>query len=139
VRKPNTSAIFFILAILAFSQCGTPGKNMPVTEGIAVIGNDRMQEINIAVENFYFIPSRITVVVNVPVRLIMQNHSHIVPHNISLHAPDAGLDIDQNIGLGKKVIVEFTPTKIGEYPFFCDKDGHAKKGMQGTLIVRDSQ
>jgi len=30
----------------------------------------------------------------------------------------------------------FTPTKAGEYEFFCHVDGHAKKGMKGTIVVR---
>jgi FtsP/CotA-like multicopper oxidase with cupredoxin domain len=29
----------------------------------------------------------------------------------------------------------FTPTEAGDYHFFCHVDGHAKKGMTGTLVV----
>jgi uncharacterized cupredoxin-like copper-binding protein len=31
--------------------------------------------------------------------------------------------------------VHFTPTQAGEYPFHCDVDGHAKKGMRGVIVV----
>jgi uncharacterized cupredoxin-like copper-binding protein len=37
---------------------------------------------------------------------------------------------------GKKN-VRFTPTQVGEYPFFCKVDGHSKKGMTGTIVVVD--
>jgi len=123
------------MALAFLAGCGTPGKNLPVTEATATIGPDRIQEINVEVASFYFKPSRIQVVVNMPVRLILKSSTFIIPHNFSLHAPEAGVDIDQNVGSGKKVMVEFTPTKTGEYSFFCDKDGHATKGMAGTLVV----
>ena len=29
----------------------------------------------------------------------------------------------------------FTPTTVGEYPFFCKVGGHSKKGMTGTIVV----
>jgi uncharacterized cupredoxin-like copper-binding protein len=73
---------------------------------------------------------------DVPVRLLVSNKTFIVPHNFSLHAPDAGIDVDQDVGAGRTVMVEFTPTAAGEYQFFCDKDGHKKKGMVGTLVVK---
>jgi uncharacterized cupredoxin-like copper-binding protein len=127
--------IFILIIISLAAGCGTPGKNMPVTEGTAVMGADRVQLLNVQVESFYFKPSRIQVVVNQPVRLILKSGALIIPHNITLHAPEAGIDINRGIGPGKTVAIEFTPTKTGEYSFFCGKDGHAKKGMGGTLVV----
>jgi plastocyanin domain-containing protein len=123
------------MAIILAGGCGTPGKNVPVTEGTAVPDQSGVQILNVQVNNFYYNPSRIVIEVNRPVRLIMKNTSHIVPHNISIHAPDAGIDINRNLGPRKRITVEFTPTKTGEYPFFCAKDGHANKGMTGTLVV----
>ena len=136
--KPNIVGLVIIgLATLIFTAgCGTPGKNLPVTTAAATVGTDNVQVVNVQVKSFYFKPSRIEVVANKPVRLVLTKSSLIVPHNFSLHAPDAGIDIDKNVGHGNKVIVEFTPTKPGEYQFFCDKDGHAKKGMVGTLVVK---
>ena len=116
--------------------CGTTaGKNLPVTEGTASIGESNIQEISVQVESFFFKPSRIQVVAGIPVRMTLKSGAFIIPHNFSIHAPDAGIDINQNIGHGKTVVVEFTPTKPGEYPFYCAKDSHAEKGMTGTLVV----
>jgi len=38
---------------------------------------------------------------------------------------------------GDVVTITIIPTKVGEYRFFCGKDGHAKKGMVGFLIVKE--
>jgi plastocyanin domain-containing protein len=128
--------ILYVSGLLAVCSCGTPGKNLPVTEGTATMTADRIQEIKLELHDFYFKPSKIYVVVDVPVRLLVSNKTIIVPHNFSLHAPETGIDIDQDVGARKTVVIEFTPTKIGEYQFFCDKDGHMKKGMVGTLAVK---
>lgn len=121
------------------SGCGTPGKNLPVSEVTAVAGADHVQEVAVKVASFYFKPNRIQVAVNLPVRLILKSDTFIIPHNFSLHAPEAGIDINQNVGHGKKVVVEFTPTKTGEYPFYCGKGGHSGKGMTGVLVVLPEQ
>jgi plastocyanin domain-containing protein len=117
-------------------SCGTPGKKLPVSEATANMGANHVQELAVQVESFYFKPSRILVEVNVPVRLTLKRGSLIIPHNFSLHAPEAGIDIDQDVSHGKPVVVKFTPTRVGEYSFYCAKDGHAHKGMAGTLVVK---
>jgi plastocyanin domain-containing protein len=136
-RKTFLIGLFALLTSLLTTGCGTPGKNMPVTEATSVIGADQVQEVRVEVNSFYFKPSRIIVAVNRPVRLIFSSKTLIIPHNFSIQAADAGMNIDKDIGAGKTVAVEFTPTKTGEYEFYCDKDGHHKKGMQGILVVRE--
>ncbi len=136
----NTKRILIIgigvgLIVSLYLGCGTPGKNLPVTEVTAKLGIDNFQEVSVDVESFYFKPNRIQVMANVPVRLTLKSGTLIIPHNFSLHAPEAGIDVNQNIGHGKTAIVEFTPTKTGEYSFYCAKDGHMHKGMTGTLVV----
>jgi plastocyanin len=126
-----------LLITMFIVGCGTPGKNLPVTEATAAIGADQVQEVKVEVNSFYFKPSRINVLVSTPVRLILKNKALIIPHNISMDSPDAGLKFDKDIGAGRTVTVEFTPNKAGEYLFFCDKDGHKNKGMTGTIVVKE--
>jgi len=134
--RVNMQNAFYAMIIIALlGGCGTPGKNLPVTEVTAELGAGRFQEVAIDVESFYFKPNRIKVIVNIPVRITLKSGALIIPHNFSLHAPEAGIDIDQNIGHGQTAIVEFIPAKTGQYSFFCAKDGHAHKGMTGTLVV----
>ena len=125
-----------IMPLVLIVGCTTSGKNLPVTESHASLGDGNIQIDTIAVESFFFKPSRVEVMVNVPVRLVLKSGAFIIPHNFSLHAPEAGIDIDQDISHGKTAIVEFTPTKAGEYQFYCGKGTHADKGMTGTLVVK---
>lgn len=137
IRGSNLSVRMAALALIVMAAgCGTPGKNLPVSEETAVKGADDAQEVFVKVASFYFKPNRILVTVNRRVRLILKSDTFIIPHNFTLHAPDAGIDVNQNVGHGKRVVVEFTPTKTGEYHFFCSKDGHSGKGMAGTLVVK---
>ena len=136
-RRNRSWRVATLVAVMV--GCGTPGKNLPVTEGTAVIDTDNIQEIHVRVESFYFEPSRIHVLVDIPVRMVLKSGTFIIPHNLSIDAPEAGIEIDLDIGHGKTATVEFTPTKEGEYPFFCNKGSHVKKGMTGTLVVEPRQ
>jgi plastocyanin len=126
-----------LFALALISGCTTSGKNLPVTESRAALSPNNIQVDTIRVESYFFEPSRIEVTVNVPVRLVLKSGAFIIPHNFSLHAPEAGIDIDQDVGHGKTAVVEFTPTKAGEYQYYCDKGSHADKGMTGTLVVAE--
>jgi plastocyanin domain-containing protein len=136
LKPAKRTLALLVLGFLAAFGCGTPGKNLPVSEGTAIMTAGQIQEIKVQLHDFYFKPNRINVIVDVPVRLIVTNETIIVPHNFSLIAPGAGLDIVKDVGASRTVVIEFTPTRPGEYQFFCDKDKHMKKGMTGILVVR---
>lgn len=107
----------------------------------AQVSEDGIQRIEIKVESYSFIPDHIVVKVNEPVEFIIKSHSKVVPHNLAMDYPEAGLKIDQDIAPGKVEKVSFTPKKIGTYEFYCNKKGlfgsHKKKGMKGILEVID--
>jgi plastocyanin domain-containing protein len=124
---------------LSAASCTTSGTKLPMSEETAVIGSDNIQNIELRVESFFFKPNRIVVYVDIPVRLTLKSGAFIIPHNFTLYAPEAGIEINQNVGHGKKVVVTFTPTKVGEYSFYCGKDSHAGKGMTGTLVVKSRE
>ena len=89
--------------------------------------------------SYFFEPSRIVVKVNMPVEIKITKESGMTPHNIVVKAPEAGMDISVNIGSEPKTIT-FTPTKAGEYPFYCDKKlpfvkSHRERGMEGVIVV----
>jgi plastocyanin len=86
--------------------------------------------------SYWFRPDRISVRAGAPVELRIDRDTALVPHNFSLHAPDAGIDVDLDLGGGLNV-VRFTPSKAGEYAFYCDLGSHEEKGMHGTLVVRE--
>jgi plastocyanin domain-containing protein len=102
---------------------------------------DGVQRVEILAGSYFFDPNTIIVKVNVPVELKIRREPGMIPHNIVLKAPDAGIDIRQELKETPEII-KFTPTKTGTYPFDCDKkvlffESHKDKGMTGTLEVRD--
>lgn len=107
----------------------------------ATIDNDGVQRVEILGGGYFFNPNHIIVKVNVPVELKVRKESGIVPHNIVMKAPEAGIDFDESMGSEPKVI-KFTPTKTGKYKFYCSKrflffESHREKGMEGVLEVSD--
>jgi plastocyanin domain-containing protein len=105
----------------------------------ASVDEDGIQRITVLGGNYFYDPDYIIVKVNVPVELIMQKESGIVPHNIVIQEPEAGMDIRESM-ISKPQIITFTPAKVGRYPFYCDKKlfffkSHREKGMEGILEV----
>lgn len=122
-----------ILALVAGCESGL---ERPVREVTAQVGSDQIQRVKVIAHSFYFDPNRIVVKRGVPVELTVKNGAMFVPHNLSCEAQEAGIEVFADVGMfyGSKT-VRFTPTQTGEFHFFCHVDGHAKKGMTGTLVV----
>ncbi len=124
-----------VLGLALMSGCAS-GLNRPVREVTARPGPDHVQRVTITAHSFYFDPNRVVVRRGIPVELTIRNGAMLVPHDFSCDARDAGIEVDAGVRMfrGSKT-VRFTPTRAGEYPFHCDVDHHAKKGMTGTLVV----
>ncbi len=105
----------------------------------ATISEDGVQRVEVLGGGYFFDPDRIIVKVNVPVELKVRKEPGIVPHNIVIKAPEAGIDFEESLSTEPKII-RFTPTKPGSYPMYCDKkllffESHREKGMEGVLEV----
>jgi len=77
--------------------------------------------------------------VNIPVELKVRKEPGIIPHNIVMKSPEAGMDFKVSLDTDPKII-RFTPTKVGIFPFYCDKkllffESHRDKGMEGVIEV----
>ena len=107
--------------------------NHPHNTITAVPSTDGVQHVKVVAHSFWFEPDSIVVRAGVPVELKLVNASWIVPHNFSMRAPDAGVEVHQNISW--PVTVRFTVREPGTYAFFCHEDKHAGKGMTGTLTA----
>jgi len=107
----------------------------------ATIGDDGVQRVEIVGGSYFFKPDHVIVKVNVPVELKVRKEGWLVPHDIVIDAPDAGITVRESLSTESKVI-RFTPTKVGKYPFYCSKKppfmaSHREKGMEGLLEVVD--
>jgi plastocyanin len=106
---------------------------------VAKVGDDGVQRVEVVGGSNYFEPKQIVVQVNKPVELLVRKEGGLIPHNIIVKAPEAGINF--NVGLGDKFqAIRFTATKTGKYAIYCDKrflwfQTHQEKGMEGTIEV----
>jgi plastocyanin domain-containing protein len=108
---------------------------------VAKVDSDGVQKVDVLGGSYFFDPNYIVVKVNVPVELRIAKEPGLTPHNFILKAPEAGIDLIQELGK-EPVVVKFTPTKPGKYAFHCDKKllffkSHKEKGMGGILEVTE--
>ena len=124
-----------VLCALLLAGCAS-GVGRPVHEIHAISDADGVQRVTVTAHAFYFDPNKVIVQANRPVELTVKNHSMFVPHNFSCVAPQAGIQVDEGMGMfWDGETAKFTPTAAGEYSFFCKVDHHSKKGMMGTIVV----
>ncbi len=135
---PVGSLLLAALLVLA-DGCGTSGAKLPVSEVTAKTDSSGVQIVEIEAHSFYFKPNRVVVEAGKPVEMTIRFKSFFTPHNLTCAYSEAGITIDKSAGFmsfKKTKGVRFTPTKPGEYAFYCGVDSHMKKGMTGTLVVR---
>lgn len=105
----------------------------------AVTDADGVQRVEVLGGGYFFKPNHIIVRVNLPVELKVRKEGGIVPHDIVIDSPEAGMKVRESLSSDQKVIT-FTPTKVGRYPFYCSKKppffkSHREKGMEGVIEV----
>lgn len=128
-----------ILMLVLFT--GSANAAAEKKEFVAKIDPDGVQRVEVLAGSYFFDPNYIVVKVNVPVEMKISKESGMIPHDIVLKAPEAGMDFKQELSDSPQII-RFTPTKTGKFTFYCDKkllffESHKDKGMVGTLEVRD--
>jgi plastocyanin len=134
MRAVHLLIILFVFAGIALAQEAEKKKVY-----MATINADGVQKVEILGSEYFYEPDYIIVRKGIPVEFIIKKEQSIVPHNIVIKEPDAGIDIKESMGTRQKVI-RFTPLEAGKYPFYCDKKllffkSHREKGMEGILEV----
>ena len=129
-----------LISVVILFMSLTYGTGAERKEFTASLDQDGMQRLEVLSGSYFFDPNYIIVKVKVPVQMRIRKEG-LTPHDFVLQHPDAGMDI--KVGLGTDpVVVNFTPTKTGAYPFYCSKgfffmSSHREKGMEGVLEVRE--
>lgn len=126
-----------LLFLLGTAHAQDPEERITVQK--AIVNDKGVQSIEIVGGNYYFKPNYIIVKKNIPIELSVRKEPGIIPHNIIVDAPEAGVYIKESISTTQKTI-EFTLTKTGRYSFYCDKKllffkSHREKGMTGIIEV----
>lgn len=98
------------------------------------------RSIVVTLGDYRFMPDTISALTGETVRLELNNTDNLTPHNFSLQAAEAGLDVDVDVSAGHTEVIEITPLAAGTYTFFCNKKlpfmkSHRDHGMEGTLVV----
>ena len=106
---------------------------------IVTVDKDGVQRVEILGSDYFFKPAHIIVKVNLPVELKIRKDGYMIPHNIIIDAPEAGIKFNETLSRDPKAVT-FTPTRVGTYPMYCDKKppfmaSHREKGMEGLLEV----
>jgi plastocyanin domain-containing protein len=106
---------------------------------VVTVDKDGVQRVDVLAGEYFFQPRHIVVKVNMPVELKVRKEALIIPHDIVIDAPLAGITVNESLSRDPKSI-SFTPTKSGTYPMFCSKkppfmSSHREKGMEGLLEV----
>ena len=130
----NTGWLAASLAMVALTGCSS-GLRHPVREVTANTAGG-VQRVSIVAHTWWFDPNRVVLKAGQPVELTVRNGAFMVPHNLTCFEKDAGIELSANLGAlhGRKT-VRFTPTRPGEYEFFCHVGSHARHGMKGTFVV----
>jgi plastocyanin len=127
----------FVIAAALIALCITASAQESVT--VVPVGPDGVQKVDILGGSYFFKPNHIVVKVNIPVELKVSKESGLTPHDIAAQSPEAGIEFKEELSTTPKTI-KFTPTKVGQYPFYCDKKApfsksHREKGMKGVIEV----
>jgi len=136
MRYLLSGLVLYLLCISSASY--SAGENKPY---IATVDSDGIQRVAVSVGSYYVNPDYIIVKVNVPVELTVTKESGITPHNFVIKETDADIEVSESLSTTPKSI-RFTPKKVGEYQFYCDKrllffKSHREKGMKGILEVTE--
>ena len=132
-----------ILRVLSIEICvlGALWAVASAAEPVTVVPEkDGVQRLTMIVDSHFYKPDRVVVRAGLPIELTLISQTTLTPHNFVIKEPDAGIDINKDVPAGETVIVRFTATKPGTYPFYCDRKllffkSHREKGMEGILSV----
>ncbi len=124
-----------VLALSFYAHGETP-RDAPF---VAPVGQDGVQRVEMVGGSYWFRPNHIVVKQNTPVELIVSKESGLIPHDIAMHSPEAGMEFSESLSTTPKT-VRFTPTKTGVYPFYCTRKSpfgktHKERGMEGVVEV----
>ena len=135
VLMKTLGAILFVTFFCSAAYCQETAKKV----FSAPVDADGVQRVSVTAGEYFFEPYHIIVKVRMPVELSVKKTSGVVPHDIVIDAPDAGITVNESLDKEQKTI-RFTPGKTGRYPFYCTKrflffKSHKERGMEGILEV----
>lgn len=128
--KVCVGILCLLILSAAFTACGSAGSGGNADKGKTTATT--MQEIKVAMGDFFFDPGNITVKAG-KVRFLLSNVGNTTDHRFIITGEDMRVGT-RNVGVGKKDILE-VDLKPGTYKLGCSLDDHEAKGSMGKLTV----
>ena len=135
------SKLLSVLCLMLVASRGLAGEDAPPRVVTATLNEDGIQVAEIIGGSYFFDPAHIVAKVDVPVELRISKEPGIVPHNFVIDAPEAGVQVREEIRKEPKTI-RVTFSEPGTYAFYCTKKlllfkSHRERGMEGTIEIVD--
>jgi heme/copper-type cytochrome/quinol oxidase subunit 2 len=130
------------LFMAAFAAMGWAAEVTPPAQPFTVpIAADGVQRATVTLDSYSYAPNHLIVEAGKPVELTLTSITIVTPHNFIVHDQAGSFSVEQDVGAGKTVVIQFTPKQAGIFPIYCDKrlwpmPSHRDKGMEGKLEVR---
>ena len=90
LRRSRNNLNYFLVIVGLFSLCFTESADGRQKIFHATTSTDGVQRVEVLGGDYFFDPDYIIVKANVPVEITIKKDSIIVPHNITIEAPEAG-------------------------------------------------
>jgi plastocyanin domain-containing protein len=137
----DTTKLLFLTCCLCLAVAGPAAAFAQDQKDVYVakVDPDGVQRVRLEGGGYFFKPYHIIVKVNVPVELSASREAGIVPHNLVIKAPEAGIAVEEDLATDIRKIA-FTATAVGKYPIYCSNKllffaSHRERGMEGVLEV----
>lgn len=93
---------------------------------------DEVRKIEVVGTEYTFSPSALSLTKGQKVILTFRNMGRM-PHNLVVDELEVAT---KTIAGGQSDTVEFTPSEIGTFAFYCSISNHRRMGMEGSLEVK---
>lgn len=122
-----------LLGSLALAACGGQGQGQVNKAGGGAPGKDGQITVR-STDQMRFEPPNVTVRVNTPARLTLDNSGAALAHDWVIDDL-GGQKVQIKAQPRQRATGEFTPAAAGSYQVYCAEPGHKEAGMVGTLTV----
>ena len=121
MRKPQTA-----------SQTSVGPTSSPSATSESGTAEEGVRKIEVIGAEYSFSPNTISLVKGEKVALTFKNMGRM-PHNLVID--ELGIST-KTIQPGQSDTVEFTPSEVGIFAFYCSISNHRSMGMEGSLEVK---
>ena len=128
-----------VVGVFLFTRKPQPASQVTVSPSPTAVATDEGQaaeegvkEIEVIGTEYAFSPSALSLTKGQKVKLTFRNMGRM-PHNFVVDELDISTKTIQG---GQSETVEFTPSEVGIFPFYCSISNHRLMGMEGSLEVK---